>query len=121
MAQAEVHSVAQDVLHEIIAHLLDKITCEVVGMINQIETFCNNGSMQAKLDLRACQMLFGEHMNTKSKTTVANVLACLPEISTGDEKRIDQLLEDFKEKNSVIFSCLQYKFKIQTISHRAVT
>ena len=48
-------------------------------MLAEVKGMCKNGSLQARLDLEACKLLFSSNMNKECRGKIQSVIDGLPD------------------------------------------
>ena len=60
------------ILHITIPHV------QVCSMLGEVKGMSKNGSLQARLDLEACKLLFSSNMNKECRGKIQNMIDRLP-------------------------------------------
>ncbi|XP_039262128.2 exocyst complex component 2-like [Styela clava] len=111
---AEVYTISPQLVKRIIQETIKSLAEELLRLIQCVQKFSANGSLQARLGILALQQSTILYATEQSNKTFEDACAVLPQLGSGAEKKLlEELLNRFKSGMLFHLKCLEAPIDVE--------
>lgn len=111
---AEVYTISPQLVKRIIQETIKSLAEELLRLVQCVQKFSANGSLQARLETLALQQSTILYATEESNKTFEDACAALPQLGSGAEKKLlEELLNRFKSGMLFHLKCLEAPIDIE--------
>ncbi|KAI3368457.1 hypothetical protein L3Q82_025470 [Scortum barcoo] len=106
---AEVFTVSKDLVPRVLSRIVESVADEmcVLCLMQCVSSFSKNGALQARLELCALRDTIAAYLNAESNASFKMALDALPQLHSGADKLLEELLNKFKSSMQLQLTCFQ--------------